>query len=188
MNMISKVTDKPVYYYPHHIDVDSFPPLDLERKMREKSFNVLFVGQNTIRKGLADAVTAYSRVLSDVSDTSMIVKAHNLSKIDEPAENIIFRISSQNSNQPRHSIYLIDEDLSRENMLLLYKNSSIVIHPSRGEGFGLVLAEAMSSGLPCIYTDWSSMPEVCAGGFNYAVKYHLDESIHFSHSFFVKYF
>jgi len=43
--------------------------------------------------------------------------------------------------------------------------------PSMGEGFGLTLAEAMSTGLPCIYTPWSGPVDFCSFKEGYPVKW-----------------
>lgn len=44
---------------------------------------------------------------------------------------------------------------SIENLVTLYHFAHCFLFPTMGEGFGLTLAEAMSTGLPCIYTPWS---------------------------------
>ena len=51
--------------------------------------------------------------------------------------------------------YVPDEDLG-----LLYKNSKAFIFPSRYEGFGLPLLEAMSFGAPILSSNAASLPEV----------------------------
>ncbi len=51
--------------------------------------------------------------------------------------------------------YVSDEDLG-----LLYKNSKAFIFPSRYEGFGLPLLEAMSFGAPILSSNAASLPEV----------------------------
>ena len=54
--------------------------------------------------------------------------------------------------------YVSDEDLG-----LLYRNSKAFIFPSRYEGFGLPLLEAMSFGTPILSSNAASLPEV--GGY-----------------------
>jgi glycosyltransferase involved in cell wall biosynthesis len=42
----------------------------------------------------------------------------------------------------------------------LYRNSSVLVHPSEYEGFGLQVAEAMACGLPVVCSNAGSLPEV----------------------------
>ena len=51
--------------------------------------------------------------------------------------------------------YVSDQDLG-----LLYENSKAFIFPSRYEGFGLPLLEAMSFGTPILCSKVTSLPEV----------------------------
>ena len=43
--------------------------------------------------------------------------------------------------------------LSASDKETLFATSGSLVHPSRGEGFGLIVAEAMAAGLPVITTD-----------------------------------
>ena len=45
-------------------------------------------------------------------------------------------------------------------LLELYRSADLLVHPSRYEGFGLQIAEAMRSGLPVLCTDGGSAAEV----------------------------
>jgi alpha-1,3-rhamnosyl/mannosyltransferase len=45
----------------------------------------------------------------------------------------------------------------------VYRQASVLLMPSRCEGFGLPVAEAMSYGVPVVVADSTSLPEVAAG-------------------------
>lgn len=50
--------------------------------------------------------------------------------------------------------------VSDEELCALYNGATMVVHPSRYEGFGLPVVEAMRCGTPVITTNASSLPEV----------------------------
>lgn len=50
-------------------------------------------------------------------------------------------------------------DLTTEEMYDLYCNSHALVHPSHGEGIGMPILEAAATGMPVIFTDWSSPSE-----------------------------
>jgi glycosyltransferase involved in cell wall biosynthesis len=53
--------------------------------------------------------------------------------------------------------------LTDEELVALYNRATFVVHPSRYEGFGLPVAEAMRCGTAVITTTSSSLPEIAGG-------------------------
>ena len=51
----------------------------------------------------------------------------------------------------------------RQDMAPIYRALDILAAPSRWEGFGLMLAEAMAAGCPVVASDVGAIPEVAAG-------------------------
>jgi glycosyltransferase involved in cell wall biosynthesis len=58
-------------------------------------------------------------------------------------------------------VELIDDELSEEQVPMLYRSCDVLVHPYRGEGFGLPIAEAMASGLPVIVTGYGACLDFC---------------------------
>jgi len=55
----------------------------------------------------------------------------------------------------------------------MYHDAHCFVFPTMGEGFGLTLAEAMATGLPCIYTNWSGPVDILSEKEGYPVKWKL---------------
>lgn len=61
--------------------------------------------------------------------------------------------------------YVVNLGLEEERMADLYCAIDVLLSPSMGEGFGVPILEAQSSGCPVIVGDWTSMTELCHRGF-----------------------
>ena len=137
--------------------------IDIDKKKEEKKFTVLYIGQYTKRKGMEDAIISFSHALGQKEDCQLYLKYHRLSKLEFDDVEFIKRTSAMNCKNMIANIYSVTEDLNRESIYNLYKESSVLLFPSRGEGFGLPLLEASIIGLPIIYADNSSCNEVVDG-------------------------
>lgn len=174
---LSRVTSKPVYYQPYYFNVTEKNKIDIEKKQKENKFTVLWMGQNTVRKGVNEAVVSFSRAFDNVNDVQMVMKYHDLSQLETNIESTIKELALINQSCKNARIYTLNKQLTPLDISNLYKSSSILLFPSRGEGFGLPIGEAMSVGLPVIYTDWSSSSEVGESPCNYPLKYSIDEAV-----------
>jgi len=182
LNMIKENTAKPVFYLPHYIDTSMFTQLNIEKKIDEQKFTVLFFGQHTKRKGLEDAIISFVRSLGSFSDTQLILKYNVITDKEPPVDMLIHTLTKTNTTSWKSGIFTLTDMLSQEEIVKLYQNSSVLLFPTRGEGFGLPLIEAMSIGLPIISTGWSACDEVLKESKgNIKVEYTLDSSVCMSH-------
>lgn len=161
---MSVLTLKPCYKFPFYVE-DSFyeygnKRITIEDKKDEKVFTLLFMGQNTKRKGLEEAVTAFSIFTQGKDDVRLICKYHTLSNKEIPAEMMIKSIVETNTYITRPNVSIIDYEIDENTLYEMYKDASLFVQSSRGEGFGLCGLEANLVGLPQIYTDFSAMKEV----------------------------
>jgi glycosyltransferase involved in cell wall biosynthesis len=69
----------------------------------------------------------------------------------------------------------VTEETPVPTMIELYEYAHAFMLPSMGEGFGLTLAEAMSTGLPCIYTPWSGPADFCSSKEGFPVKFKMHD-------------
>lgn len=191
-NELKNKTKKPIFYYPHFIDSNNFSLIDIDKKRNEKYFSVLFLGQYTYRKGIQDAIISFLRCLGNKDDCELILKFSMMSN-KEVDPNIYLKSLIFCNSSPKElkaNIKYIDYNISNEELGKLYDTSSVLLFPSRGEGFGLTCAEAMLQGLPVIYTNWSACKEVSESEFNYPITYTLDEAynmMHYKYEYGLKY-
>ena len=61
--------------------------------------------------------------------------------------------------------------LPEDELVKIYHDAHCFVFPTMGEGFGLTLAEAMSTGLPCIYTPWSGPVDFISQREGYKLKF-----------------
>lgn len=120
------------------------PPLDLEPSPTEPYF--LFVGGTEKRKNLGAALEAFKRI-----------------------EGFELRVVGANTASPVHDAKRDQSGVqwlghvSEGELVELYRHATALVFPSRYEGFGLPVLEAMARRTPVIAADRSSIPEVARG-------------------------
>ena len=94
------------------------------------------------RKGVDVLLEAYFDAFDDRSDVSLVLKTfpnpHN-----EVAQ-LLARLRAGHAHPP--DVRWIDRDFDDEQLQGLYRLADCYVHPARGEGFGLPVAEAMAAG------------------------------------------
>jgi glycosyltransferase involved in cell wall biosynthesis len=109
----------------------------------------LFVGGLEPRKNLAAALEAVA--LAD--DGLRLIVAGQAKRTRGDVQRAIARLGLEDRVELRGHV-------TREELAALYRGASCLVFPSRYEGFGLPVLEAMASGTPVVATTASSVPEV----------------------------
>ena len=112
---------------------------------------VLFVGETESRKG----VDLLEAALAKLHDPPMLVIAGRRTGSDQSA------VGDGGKAAPNARIQYLGH-VSETMLASLYAHARVVVYPSRYEGFGLPILEAMAYGAPVISSDAAGMPE--AGG------------------------
>lgn len=102
-----------------------------------------------LRKNPLGAVKAFRAAFSDDPKAQMIVKLRNLDR------NPKFQHELSEAVAGAGNIRVMENVLSREEILSLIMSADALISLHRSEGFCLPLAEAMSLGVPTVATGWS---------------------------------
>lgn len=130
---------------------------DVGYKVEGGSFRFLHVSSCFPRKGADVLLKAYGRAFSSADDVTLIIKTfpnpHNEIRkwLDEAKQ--------EKLDYP--NVVIIEEELTDSQLKALYKQCHALVAPSRAEGFGLPMAEAMLSGLPVLTTAWGGQLDFC---------------------------
>ncbi|SFV26721.1 Glycosyltransferase involved in cell wall bisynthesis [Devosia crocina] len=109
------------------------------------------------RKGADVLLESYGKAFTKADDVILVIKtfANPHNTIADQLETL----RKANPDYPR--VTLLFDDLTYRQMKALYEQCDTLVAPSRAEGFGLPLAEAMLSGLQVITTGWSGQLDFC---------------------------
>lgn len=149
------------------IEQMSRDPLQKYRGYLGKGFRFLHVSSGFPRKGVDVLLQAYTREFTSKDPVSLVVKTfpNPHSQVGE----LIRSCRARMDDCPE--IVLINEDLPSGVLRDLYGRCHAFVAPSRGEGFGLPMAEAMAAGIPVITTGAGGHVDFCTEETSWLIDY-----------------
>ncbi len=142
---------------------------DSRYHLKARSFRFLHVSSCFPRKGADIMLRAYGRAFRASDDVTLIVKT-----FDNPHNDIYRWLDDARREDPDFPhVEIIVDDLADAELKALYEQSHALVAPSRAEGFGLPMAEAMLSGLAVITTGWSGQTDFCTPDTAWLIDYRL---------------
>jgi len=128
----------------------------LSRRVRMPSRFAFTVSYPHHSKNLENLLIAYSHLPDDVRLRLPLVACCTV----EEASPVVWQMAR---GLGISADLVLTGPVSDEEMAALYNRATFVVHPSRYEGFGLPVAEAMRCGTPVITTTSSCLPEIAGG-------------------------
>jgi glycosyltransferase involved in cell wall biosynthesis len=173
----SGVSPEKVVVIPNGVDVGRYrpdvPPYPLDTG---KSFKFLFVGGFLWRKGLDILLDAYRDAFRPEDDVCLVLKDVGGQSFyqDHETAHLLDRLRS---TADVAEILLLEGFLTDRQMPGLYTACDCLVHPYRGEGFGLPIAEAMACGRPVIVTAGGASDDFCTDDTAFRVESTLREDV-----------
>ncbi len=147
----------------HWLDIQA----DAAYTIDGKSFRFLHVSSCFPRKGVDVLLRAYASAFTAEDDVTLIIKT-----FENPHNEVhrwLAEASVGRSDFP--DVKIIEGDISDEQLKALYGQCHALVSPSRAEGFGLPMAEAMLMDLPVITTAWGGQLDFCTDQTAWLVDY-----------------
>jgi glycosyltransferase involved in cell wall biosynthesis len=135
---------------PCGVDVDFFyNPL----RTAPTKFRVIFVGLVTLRKGVQHLIQAWHKAGLPLNETELVI----VGAVNKDFATITSRL-------PITPNITFTGPVNRTTLRTMYNQSSLFVLPSIEDGFGMVIGEAMASGLPVICSSHTAGPDLFTDG------------------------
>ncbi len=126
---------------------------------------ILMVSNTYPHKSMETGIQAFGKIMADIPHKLVVIGKPRLGEAEVekamaalPQEGRVVRLQ-----------YVMGQDLAA-----LYQGADLFVFPSKYEGFGLPVLEAMSAGVPVVTTREGSIPEVGGDTVSYAVTGDVD--------------
>lgn len=137
-NKRKKIKNKSVVI-PNGIDNYFLENRSEPKHLKEKKLNLVYTGRIDNNKNLITTIKCCDKILSNKYDIKLTV----IGKIVAKKYNKIIK---------KHDFINYLGEKNKEEIVQIYKDMDIFVMPSKHETFGLTYVEAMSQGMPVIYT------------------------------------
>lgn len=152
----------PIAIIPNGIDISEYKCRPLSEKSTVKK-QIVFLSRIHIKKGIEFLINAWQELYEKYPDWRIVIAGNGEETYIEQLKSLI------KEKGVSHCINIIPPVFGDEKHKL-YCESSLFVLPSFSENFGMVIAEAMSCGLPCITTTGTPWEELNEKGIGWCIE------------------
>ncbi|RME73539.1 MAG: glycosyltransferase family 1 protein [Chloroflexi bacterium] len=143
---------------PHYQPAQTWQEIvEIKKKYNLPENFVLYLGGYDIRKNVAALLYAYTWVSHTLGDEFPLVLGGKMPPRDTPFTPDPRRIARELGIE---DFVITPGWFEEEDLPLIYAAAAVFVYPSRYEGFGLPVLEAMACGVPVVTTNAASIPEL----------------------------
>jgi glycosyltransferase involved in cell wall biosynthesis len=133
---------RPIFVIPHVLNTDHFHMIE---KPRDSVFRYLFFGNWKLRKGYEELLKAWVLEFKPDESVALHLRAEHSRDIDIAIRKVI-------GDRPHAPIIKECGLIKDEHLPSFLRSFDCLVSPSRGEGFGLPILQAMAVGTPVVAT------------------------------------
>jgi glycosyltransferase involved in cell wall biosynthesis len=147
------VAEHRVHVVPEGVDGARFHAHGRQPRTSARPFRFLTVGKYEQRKGIDQTIEAFAQVYANQPHAELIIKSNYFTNHHEKYNALRAKISGLDN------VTLLWGEMTEIQLADLYRASDTFVLPTRAEGWGLPLIEAVAAGLPVITTRYSGHME-----------------------------
>lgn len=154
------ISERKLLHIPFGVDHERFAPASAQR---DGPFRAIYVGRLELQKGLRYLLRAWRKLALPGAELLLC----------GPALPEIKPVLAEHRDPSIHVVGPVRPDELAERL----RQSDVLVFPTLCDGFGMVILEAMASGLPVIATDHSGAPDVVADDCGFIVPPRDDRAL-----------
>lgn len=154
----------------HNVNVLKHPMQGL------RSMNFCSVFHFGDRKGPDKLIQAFGEEFGEFEDVSLYIHSLSIEQVLKQKGMSIKQWVSLLLNKKKNAPILVTSNYIREDVLpRILKNFDVFVLPTRGEGFGLPIAEVSFMGIPSIVTGYSGVLDIVDSTCGWLIDYDLED-------------
>ena len=156
---------RPIRVMPLGVDVDYFHPQITGFRPSER-FVFLSVFEWGERKAPELLLRAFAQEFKESEDVVLLLSVYNR----DPNVNVHHEVAKLDLDRCPPIVVMVNPEFADYQMGALYRSADCFVLPTRGEGWGMPVLEAMACGLPTIATNWSGPADFLHDGVGYPLQ------------------